>query len=123
MSAANLGLIYNLALLGTPLLDNQATASAGTQAAALPVLGECVRVTSSAASGSMILKNITTGEASTMTFVINDSANTIVVFCAVGETLNGTTNASLSIGAGVSGLFVFVPQKLGGPDWRANTIA
>lgn len=123
MSLANLGLIYNLALLATPILDNQATGPASAQTTALPVAAEAIRVTSSAANGSLILRSIKTGEASTMTFVINDSANTIVVFPSVGESLNGTTNASISIAAGVSGLFVFVPQKLGGPDWRGNTIA
>lgn len=123
MSLANTALRFNIALLGTPIVEGVATGPAAAQATALPVVAEAVSVLASAANGSLIMKSIKSGEASTMVFVINDSPNSIQVFCASGENMNGVANAQLTIPTGQSGLFVMVPNKLGGPDWRANVIA
>jgi hypothetical protein len=123
MSLANTALLFNMGLLGTPLYDNLLGGPAAAQATALPLPGEMNRVTAGANNQSFILRSIKSGEASTMTVVVNDGPNACQVFPAVGENQNGVANAALSIPAGQSGLFVLVPNKLGGPDWRSNVIA
>lgn len=123
MSLPNTALLFNMALMATPLYDNLLGGPASTQATALPMPGEMNRVTAGAANQSLILRSIKSSEASTIVFLVNDSPGAVVVFPAVGENQNGVANASLSIPAGQSGIFVMVPNKLGGPDWRSNVIA
>lgn len=131
MSVANNALLYNLGLLGTPVDDNQ-VAAAGITCASTPnarqvgavIRSELTRFTRATdpTNNAALLKSISTGEAAALTFVINDAPNPIQVFCASGEKLNGSTNGSLSIPAGQSGIFVRVPNNLGGADWRASAI-
>ena len=129
MSVANNALLYNLGLLGTPVNDDNLANSAAvnTQAAATPVIGELFRVsgtspTQGTVNSSCILKQISTGEASALTFVVNDASVNIRVFCAVGETLGGVLNSSIAVPAGQSAIFVRVPNSLGTADWRAAVI-
>lgn len=124
MSLANQALLYNLGLLGTVCDDDLVGGPASTQSGATVVKGECARCTTSILNGSFVLKQITTGEAMALTFVINDAANAIKVFCHPGENLGGVANASLTIPAGQSGIFVRVPNSLqsAGADWRAAVI-
>jgi hypothetical protein len=123
MSTANTALLYNLALLGTPVDDDIIGNGVASSQAGAPVLrSELTRITKAAANDSFVLKSILSGEANSLTFVVNDSANTIKVFCAIGETLGGVLNSSLSIPTGQSGIFVRVPNALGTPDWRAAAI-
>jgi hypothetical protein len=130
MSTANLAVLYNLALLGTPVTDDNLinSAAVSTQTAATPVVGELYRIIGTApsqgtANSSCVLKSIITGEASALTFVVNDSSVTIKVFCAPGETIGGVSNGSLAIPTGQSGIFVRVPNSIGGTgDWRAAVI-
>jgi hypothetical protein len=123
MSLANQALLFNIALLGTPIYDNLAGGPAAAQATALPLLGEMNRVTVAAANASYILKSIRSSEASTIVFLVNDSANSVNIYPAVGENMNGVANAAFAVPAGQSGICVLVPNKLGGPDWRSNVIA
>ncbi|HEX4828310.1 MAG TPA: hypothetical protein VFV12_08795 [Xanthobacteraceae bacterium] len=124
MSLANTALLYNLGLLGTPLDDDLVGGPASTQVGATPVKGELARCTTSVLNGSFVLKQIQTGEASPLTYVVNDSANAIKVFPHPGEAQGGVANASLTIPAGQSAIFVRVPNSLqtAGADWRSAVI-
>lgn len=124
MSLINTSLFYNLAYTIVAFEDNLAGAANNVQAGATPLRCEVNRVTKSGATtNSFILKSILTGDASVLTWVINDSANTINVFPFVGDKQNGVANAGLAIAAGASGIFSLVPNALGGPDWRSAAIA
>lgn len=124
MSLINTSLIYNLGLTNVAFVDNLVGAANNVQAGATPLTSEVNRVTKSGATtNSFILKSILTGDASTLTFVVNDSANTVNVFPFVGEKQNGVANAGLAIAAGASGIFSMVPNSLSGPEWRSAAIA
>lgn len=129
MSTANDALLYNLGLLGFPVTDDVLIAAGTTQAGASPLIGDLIRVTSSIANGALVLKSSVSQEAPPLLFVVNDSAQTIKVFCFAGENLNGTLNSSLSISSGQSAIFVRVPVQTvkgggggGTIDWRAAAI-
>jgi hypothetical protein len=128
MSVANDSLLYNLALQGFPCTDDQSAMNT-TQVLGTPVIGDLFRVIKSATNGSLMLKSSISNEASPLIFVVNDSPNTIVVFPFVGESQGGSTNASLSIPTGQSGVFVRVPPQVqrgggggGTGDWRSAVI-
>lgn len=121
MGIANTSLIYNLGLIGTPIIDNVAVLSTTVPT---PVAGELIRVVTSIASGLLVLKSILTGEAAALTFVVNDSPNSIIVKPFTGELQNGVANQGLTIPAANSGIFIRVPDNvLAGGDWRSNVIA
>lgn len=123
MSLINTSLIYNLGLTNIAFVDNLVGAANNVQAGATPLTSEVNRVTKSGATtNSFILKSILTGDASTLTFVVNDSGNTINVFPFVGDKQNGVANAGLAIAAGAAGVFSMVTNALGGPDWRSAVI-
>jgi hypothetical protein len=94
-----------------------------TQAAALPLIGPTVRVIAAPTGNNLALVLPQTqpggaGSPSPLFFIVNDSANSVVVFVAVAATGNiaeamttgGTTtnNGSLTIPAGESGVFALV---------------
>jgi hypothetical protein len=128
MSLANAALIYTLGLLGTPVDDNRTAAGNNTQAGAAAILSELTRVTiSSAGNNSLILRSVLTGDASPLTFVVNDGNSSINVFPAVGDFMNGVANQALAIPAGQSGIFVRVPNHIASqlsstPGWRSVAI-
>lgn len=123
MSLINTSLVYNLAFTTVAFVDNMVGAANNAQAGATPLISEVNRVTKSTASlNSFILKSVLTGDASVLTWVINDSANTINVFPFVGEKQNGVANAGLAIAAGAAGVFVLVTNALSGPEWRSAAI-
>jgi hypothetical protein len=123
MSTANTALLYNLALEGFTVADDLQAGAAGTQGGANRLPSQLNRCTLAAANGSFILPAILSGDAAWIVFLVNDSGNTNKVFPAIGENLNGTLNASLSIPAGQSGIFVPVPNGKGGTiDWRSSAI-
>jgi hypothetical protein len=125
MSLANQSLLNSLGITGFPLSDDDIfLPNLTTQAGAHPVRGESVRVTAASLNSSMVMRSVLSGDAPPLGFVTNDSGQTIVVFAAVGEQLNGVTNGSLSIPAGQSGIFVRVPNNLAGSSsgWRAAAI-
>jgi hypothetical protein len=114
-----------LPALGFAVMDDLILLSSTSQGTAQPVLGECSRVTSAPLNGALILREGDAGSAAPLTFVVNDSSQSIKVFAAAGENLNGTLNGSLSIPASQAGYFVRVPRAAGAstPDWRAGTIS
>jgi hypothetical protein len=130
MSTANDSLLYNLGLVGFPVTDNtSATVTASQQNTGTAVVGDAFRVTNSNANGACVLKSSLSNEASPLTFVVNDSPNTIRVYAAPGENMGGVLNSFLAIPTGQSGIFVRVPvqvQKGGGgggtADWRSAVI-
>lgn len=129
MSTANDSLLYNLALQGFPVTDDQ-NCGQTTQTLGTPIIGECFRVTTAVSNGTAQLKSSISNEAAPLIFVINDSANTIKVYPFVGETQAGVANGSLSIPTGQSGIFVRVPPQVakgggvnqGTGDWRVAII-
>lgn len=132
MTVANDALLVTLGQNQFPVYDGLVSNVAAAQAAATRLTGSVNRVTKAVSTGSFILPQMLTGEAdSNMVFVINDSANSINVYPAVGETMSGSANAAFSIGAGTSGIFIRVYGasigKGGGNqtptnDWRPANI-
>lgn len=135
MSVANDALLLTLGQNQFPVYDGLGSLVT-TQAGATRLTGAVNRAVGSAAgvivaNGAFVLPSMLSLEAdSSMVFVVNDTSQTIKVFCAAGETLNGSSNGSLSIGTGTSGIFIRVYgasiQKGGGNtqtnDWRAANI-
>jgi hypothetical protein len=130
MSIANDSLLQNLATLGFTLTDNLAANNA-TQALAFPLIGDFCRFLNAAANGTAILKSSLSNEAPPIVFVVNDSAQTMKVYCAIGETMSGVANGSLAIPSGQSGIFIRVPPAIakgggdvgtGVGDWRVAVI-
>ena len=122
---ANSALLNSLGLVGFWVTDDDIFLPNITiQAGAWPIKGEAARVTVASAGSSMLLKSVLSGDASPMTFIINDSGQAVSVFPALGEQNNGSTNGSLSIPAGQSGVFVRVPNNLAGSSsgWRSSVI-
>lgn len=129
MSLANSALLNTLAIfLSTPLQDDETAGGPGnvtTQAGATAIIGEAVRVTRGPTIGnSLVLKSVLSGDASPMTFVVNDGPNSINVYPAPGEFNNGTQNQVLAVPAGQSGIFIRVPNNLAGSSsgWRSAVI-
>jgi len=108
MSLGNDTMMWNLVQLGITISDNQSLAATG-QTAAVRVIGQAYRVTKSVANGSCVLGSRLSGEGNELTIVINDSANTIVVWTWPNENMSGVLNSNLSIPAGQSGIFFPVP--------------
>lgn len=136
MSVANTALLYNLGLDELFVTDDLVAGPAGVRGTAGKLPSQVNRCTLAVANGAFVLPSILSGEAARIVFVVNDSANTIVVGAAAPggsaatlETVNGvTTNAALSTGtlsipSGQSGIFVPVPNGKGGTlDWRSAVI-
>lgn len=95
------------------------------QGTATKINARLTRCTKSVASGSFVLPSLLTEEATQQYYwVVNDTAGAIVVYCALGETMNGSSNANLSIPAGQSAIFVPVHETATGHnDWRSSVIA
>src|SRR5881394_558363 len=74
---------------------------ASAQSTATRINRRLTRCTKSASNGSFVLPSLVTEEADQKPYwVVNDSANTILVYCAAGETMNGSSNGNLSIVTG-----------------------
>ena len=101
--------------------DDLGSAALATQTAATPLPGALHRVTSGAATASFIMKSMLSKEANNVVIVVNDGANSINVYPAVGETMNGAANAALAIAAGATGFFIQTSTS-GVKDWRAGVI-
>jgi hypothetical protein len=136
VSVANTALLYNLGLEGFAVTDDLVAGPAAARATACRLPSQLNRVVSSVASGCLALPSIISGEAAWVVFVVNDSANAVLVGAAAPggggasqETINGAATTSnygagtLSIPAGQSGIFVPVPNGKGGTlDWRSAVI-
>ena len=120
---------------GWPVSDEIfiAAGAGTTQAAGFPVKGSCHRIVANAtASAALTMRSVKSQEAPSMVWLLNDSANTIVVFCAAGDNMNGVANASFSITAGNAAVFARVPAQVkrkggtsggGTLDWRSALIS
>ena len=101
--------------------------AASAQGTATKINAQLTRCTKSVASGSFVLPSLLSEEATQSYYwVVNDSGSTILVYSALGETMNGSTNASsaLSIPPGETGIFVPVHETASGNnDWRSSAIA
>lgn len=104
------------------------------QAGAQPVRSSCHRVIKNGtANGALIMHAIISAEAPSMVWIINDDpTNAIKVFCAVGDTMNGAANGSLTITAATSAVFLRVPAQIkrkggtsggGTLDWRSSMVS
>lgn len=129
MSVANTALLYNLGLEGFGVTDDLVAGVAAVRATACRLPSQLNRFISSPANGAAILPSIISGEAAWIVFVVNDSAQTVRVGAAPGETVNTVATATdmsagtLNIPAGQSGIFVPVPNGKGGTlDWRSAII-
>lgn len=115
-----------------------ANASATSQATALPLIGPVTRVLSANANQAFVLPQTQpggSGSPSPIYFLVNDSAASVNVFCAVAATGNiaesmtvaGTTtaNGSMAVPAGQTGIFAMVNSNRhargGGELPAANT--
>lgn len=97
--------------------DNRTTGPASTQATAAPCISPATRFQNSVANGSAILPDMLTNSGNeTLTFVLNDSANSIVVYPFGSQTINGGATP-LTIAAGGFGFFMRIFSTL---DWRAQ---
>jgi hypothetical protein len=132
MTVANDALLIACGQNQFPVYDGLVGVAVATQNAATRLTGNVNRVTKSVNTGSFVLPQMLTGEAdSSMVFVINDSANTINIYPFVGETMQGSANATFQITTGTSGFFLRVYGasigKGGGNqtptnDWRPASI-
>ena len=132
MSTTNNAVIYSL---GQDLYMGQSGVAgpSGVRGTAPRLPSQFTRVTLSAVSnGAFVLPSILSGEDYQLTWVVNDSANAIVVSAAPGETLNGAASAAnlstgiLTIPAGQSGVFIPVSPETtfaSTGDWRASVVA
>lgn len=124
MSTTNDALMYDLGVLGVPINDNLAATNT-TQATATIAFTAANRVTKASASGTVVIK-----ASAVITWVINESGQTILVYPEIGDSMNGSLNGSLSIPTGEFGVFVHVPTQIvrgggggGTKDWRSAAIA
>jgi hypothetical protein len=109
--------------------DDLVAGVAAVRATACRLPSQLNRIIIAPANGAAVLPAIVSGEAAWIVFVVNDSAQTIKVGAAPGETINGVTTATdmsagiVAIPAGQSGIFVPVPNGKGGTlDWRSAII-
>ena len=104
--------------------------NANSQGTATRITAQVARCTSNVGNGSAVLPPILSNEAdSAYGWIINDGANTIKLFPATGENMNGVANASLSIAAGASAFYYKEPAttgkgggQTGTTNWHANSV-
>lgn len=121
-AVANSGLCYGLPV-------NLLTAGGGTgsvsQAGATALrCGVNTVVVAPSPNTSCVLPSILSSETySQFTIVINDAPNSIRVFCAPGDHINGSLNGSLTVAANGFGIFIMKPTdpSVGAnpPGWTA----
>ena len=131
MSLANDSLL--LALANSGYTNQEVTApNASSQTTAIRVSEQVIRVIAGVANGSVVLPSILSGETGSLPlgWVVNDSPNTIKLFSASGESMNGVLNASLSISSGAAAFYYKEPAttgKGGGTtgttNWHANSVS
>src|SRR5258706_11609924 len=106
-----------------------------TQAGGQPVKGSChgiMQLGAGTANGAVVMKSVKTQEAPSMVWLLNDSAQAVAVFCALGDSMNGTPNGSFSLTAGNAAVFCRIPAQIkrkggtvaaGTLDWRPALIS
>lgn len=122
MSTASVAAVFGCGrVLGVPL--DEVVPQGTVQGTAWGIKRSC-RVNKSATDAGIILPSILSGEAEAPVIVINDSANTLKVYPAAGEKLNGSLNTAVSVTTGQ--VFMAFPDFnfLGGTlDWRGAAIS
>ena len=111
----NDALLEALAADGWPLGDEVFIGGAGgtTQAAGLSFKSAAHRVIANGTvSAAMTLKSLLSNEVPGIVWLINDSANTVAVFCFAGEKMNGVANASFAVTAGNAAVFIPIPVQI-----------
>jgi hypothetical protein len=125
MSAINTGILRaarDRGFLATSwLMDDLSSSASATQSGAVALNGTFHRVTAGASGTSYIMKSMLSKEAPYIVIVVNDGPNSINVYPAVGETMNGSANAAQAVAAGATGIFVSTSVS-DVKDWRANVI-
>jgi hypothetical protein len=128
MSAVNIAAIFCAGTDLNPIHDDLLGAGT-TQAGATPIRQRVSRVIGGAGNSGLVLPAIGTGEATISPYwVINDGPNTIKVYCALGEKMNTSLNASLSLTAGQTGVFIPVGNQIAAAanaplDWKSAAIS
>jgi hypothetical protein len=127
MSLSNQAVLNSAGLQGWAFFEDISggpTGASTVQAGATPVRGEGLRITKGIANGSVIMKSVLSGDAAPMAFIVNDGANAVNFFPAVGEFNNGVVNQVLAVPAGQSLLAIRVPNNLAGSSsgWRSTAI-
>src|SRR5215831_13868110 len=123
MSTASAAAVFSMRLIGVPL--DEVTPQGSVQGTAWP-LKRSSRVNGAASNAGVILPSLLTGEAEAPIVVVNDSANTIKVYPALGEKVNGSLNTAVSLTTGqVIVLFPDFNSPTGGGtlDWRGAAIS
>jgi hypothetical protein len=127
MSTTNFAILHLSSQANGASTVEVASSVAAAQAGATRLTNTLSRVKQAVATGSFILPAIGSGEANREMLLINDSAGAINLYPAVGEKMNGTANAVLSIASGATGIAYPVlastynyPSPL---DWRAAVIS
>jgi hypothetical protein len=114
MSVNNLAIYYDQAMDGYNCFDD-VIAQGSTQATALRIPGQWTRIIGGLLNSGVILPSILSGEFTAGKYmVMNDGANQVRVYCALGENHNGGSNAFLAIPSGSTGVFYPVPNHHGG---------
>lgn len=124
MSTTNEAVLKALRVDGYTM-DVLVAGPASAQSTATKINSRLTRCIKSVANGSFVLPSLLTEEATQKPYwMVNDTAGAIVVYCAAGETMNGSSNANLSIASGDSAIFVPVHETAtGSNDWRSSVIA
>jgi len=96
-------------------------AASDAQGGAWPIRAALSVIVAGGANNSLVLPSLLTNEAASgMYVVVNKSATTAQVFCALGDTMNTVANAAVTIAAGGAGVFVkkkATPFSYVAPDW------
>jgi hypothetical protein len=122
MSTASVATVFSCGrVLNIPL--DEVVPQGSTQATAWGIKRSC-RCNAGASNAGLTLPSILTSEAEAPVVVVNDSANTIKVYPASGEKINGALNTAVSLTTGQ--VIVLFPDFnwLGGTlDWRGAAIS
>jgi hypothetical protein len=122
MSTASVATVFSCGrILNIPL--DEIVPQGSVQATAWGIKRSC-RVNGAALNAGLILPSLLTGEAEAPIVVVNDSAQSIKVYPALGEKINGTLNTAVTLTTGQ--VIVLFPDFnfLGGTvDWRGAAIS
>lgn len=106
MSLATQAVMQAVARRGYPTNDCHTASANASQAAATRLKGPVIRfTTTTVGANSAILPPVMTDSTANEVEVLNEGASTLNVYPAVGEAMNGTTNAVLAVAAGKVGVF------------------
>jgi len=123
--------VFGLGGPGAQMQRNINASVANNQATGFKIISEGNHVDQSVGTGSLVLPSVGSMEASTGVLIMNDTANALNLFPALGETINALgANASFSITAGQSAIAIRAGSPLGargvatvsGLNWRVGLI-